>query len=426
MIHLRSGRQRQLLQAAPAAGQARHTVQACRDEVRTTAAPVRPPSSPRTRTARCRCSNSTTAGCSPNPMRCCCISPKARASCRRTLSARARLSVAVLRAVQPRALYRRAPRAADFPTAPRKRRRNGWPRRWTAATRRCGSWKAAGETPFFAGEAMSVADIALYAYTHEAGSGGFDLAAYPAVGAWLGRVEADPGHVPMTGCRAVAAQLRKKKAGQNPAFRSGDDGASVQKSKGGIAPAFRLLDRQARSCAAASTSVTCRALPVSTGSALAADQPALLRLPAADLPVRRSFSISKLTFWPSARLVMPARSTAEMWTKTSAPPASGWMKPKPLVRVEPLDRSSCHFAYSFAFAAFAVGQCQRPGRWYRDFGDRRQQTREIAGLGSIGRNINTMHITCTGGENNPELALSISARAIRRSVSAMKSDSIGT
>ena len=52
-------------------------------------------------------------------------------------------------------------------------------------------------TPFFAGNAMSVADIALYAYTHEADRGGFDLAAYPAVSAWLVRVEAEPGHVPM-------------------------------------------------------------------------------------------------------------------------------------------------------------------------------------------------------------------------------------
>jgi glutathione S-transferase len=53
-------------------------------------------------------------------------------------------------------------------------------------------------TPFFAGDQMSVADISLYAYTHEAPRGGFDLAAYPAVAAWLKRVEADPGHVPMS------------------------------------------------------------------------------------------------------------------------------------------------------------------------------------------------------------------------------------
>ncbi|MBU0585111.1 MAG: glutathione S-transferase family protein [Alphaproteobacteria bacterium] len=53
------------------------------------------------------------------------------------------------------------------------------------------------DSPFFAGEAMSVADIALYAYTHVAGEGGFELGQYPAVQAWLQRVEADPGHVPI-------------------------------------------------------------------------------------------------------------------------------------------------------------------------------------------------------------------------------------
>ncbi len=53
------------------------------------------------------------------------------------------------------------------------------------------------EAPFFAGSAVSVADIALYAYTHAAEEGGFDLAAYPAVGAWLQRVESDAGHVPI-------------------------------------------------------------------------------------------------------------------------------------------------------------------------------------------------------------------------------------
>ena len=51
---------------------------------------------------------------------------------------------------------------------------------------------------FFGGEALSVADIALYAYTHVAPEGGFDLAAYPAVKGWLTRVEDDPGHVPIS------------------------------------------------------------------------------------------------------------------------------------------------------------------------------------------------------------------------------------
>ncbi|PYE86530.1 glutathione S-transferase family protein [Phyllobacterium leguminum] len=53
------------------------------------------------------------------------------------------------------------------------------------------------KTPFLAGEALSVADIALYAYTHDADRGGFDLKRYPAVSAWLDRVAADPGHVPI-------------------------------------------------------------------------------------------------------------------------------------------------------------------------------------------------------------------------------------
>ncbi|MCA0010510.1 glutathione S-transferase family protein [Mesorhizobium sp. B292B1B] len=50
---------------------------------------------------------------------------------------------------------------------------------------------------FFAGNAYSIADIALYAYTHTAEQGGFQLDAYPAVAAWLDRVVADPGHVSM-------------------------------------------------------------------------------------------------------------------------------------------------------------------------------------------------------------------------------------
>lgn len=48
-------------------------------------------------------------------------------------------------------------------------------------------------TPFLAGDSYSVADIALYAYTHVADEGGYDLAAYPALRAWLARVAAQPG-----------------------------------------------------------------------------------------------------------------------------------------------------------------------------------------------------------------------------------------
>jgi glutathione S-transferase len=45
------------------------------------------------------------------------------------------------------------------------------------------------------GDAMSLADIALYGYTHVADEAGFDLDRYPAIGAWLDRVAAEPGHV---------------------------------------------------------------------------------------------------------------------------------------------------------------------------------------------------------------------------------------
>ena len=47
--------------------------------------------------------------------------------------------------------------------------------------------------PYFAGEALSIADLALFAYTHKADEGGFELAPYPAVVAWLDRVAAAPG-----------------------------------------------------------------------------------------------------------------------------------------------------------------------------------------------------------------------------------------
>jgi glutathione S-transferase len=50
---------------------------------------------------------------------------------------------------------------------------------------------------FLAAERYSIADIALYAYTHAAGDGGFDLAEYPAIRAWLARVEAQPHFVRM-------------------------------------------------------------------------------------------------------------------------------------------------------------------------------------------------------------------------------------
>jgi glutathione S-transferase len=50
---------------------------------------------------------------------------------------------------------------------------------------------------YFAKDQFTVADIALYAYTHVAHEGEFDLSSHPNVRAWLERVAAEPGHVAM-------------------------------------------------------------------------------------------------------------------------------------------------------------------------------------------------------------------------------------
>jgi glutathione S-transferase len=50
---------------------------------------------------------------------------------------------------------------------------------------------------FFVADSYSIADIALYAYSHVAHLCDFDLASFPAVRAWLARVTAEPGHIAM-------------------------------------------------------------------------------------------------------------------------------------------------------------------------------------------------------------------------------------
>ena len=52
-------------------------------------------------------------------------------------------------------------------------------------------------TPYLVGEQYTIADIALYAYTHVAAEGGFDLADYPAIRTWLERVASHRLHVTM-------------------------------------------------------------------------------------------------------------------------------------------------------------------------------------------------------------------------------------
>jgi glutathione S-transferase len=50
---------------------------------------------------------------------------------------------------------------------------------------------------YFVAESYTIADIALYAYTHVADEGGLELEPYPQVRSWLARVAAEPGHVPL-------------------------------------------------------------------------------------------------------------------------------------------------------------------------------------------------------------------------------------
>ena len=54
------------------------------------------------------------------------------------------------------------------------------------------------DNDFFVSGCFPVADIALYAYTHVAGEGSFDLDGFPAVLAWLGRISSQPGYLPIT------------------------------------------------------------------------------------------------------------------------------------------------------------------------------------------------------------------------------------
>jgi glutathione S-transferase len=75
----------------------------------------------------------------------------------------------------------------------------------TIAEKQAGGYRALGAMehwlgarPFLVGDRLTLADIALYGYTHVAHEGGFDLGRFPAIRAWLDRVAAEPGHVPMS------------------------------------------------------------------------------------------------------------------------------------------------------------------------------------------------------------------------------------
>ncbi|HEX4437991.1 MAG TPA: glutathione S-transferase family protein [Solirubrobacteraceae bacterium] len=51
---------------------------------------------------------------------------------------------------------------------------------------------------YLVAERFTIADVALYAYTHVAHEGGFDMSRFDAIASWLKRVAAQPGHIPIT------------------------------------------------------------------------------------------------------------------------------------------------------------------------------------------------------------------------------------
>ncbi len=55
-----------------------------------------------------------------------------------------------------------------------------------------------GNHPFLVGDDYKIADIALFAYTHVAPEGNFDLTRFSAIQAWMARIQAQPRHIPIT------------------------------------------------------------------------------------------------------------------------------------------------------------------------------------------------------------------------------------
>lgn len=58
--------------------------------------------------------------------------------------------------------------------------------------------KQLNQTKFLVGEQYTIADISLYAYTHVAHEGGFDLSGYDAINTWMNRIQSQPNHVAMS------------------------------------------------------------------------------------------------------------------------------------------------------------------------------------------------------------------------------------
>ena len=90
------------------------------------------------------------------------------------------------------------PGAGSWPKAPRCWRTIPSNARMQAGRRALGLMDAhLGERRFFVGDQYSIADIALYAYTHVSHEGGFDLSGYSNISAWMMRVQNQRNHVVM-------------------------------------------------------------------------------------------------------------------------------------------------------------------------------------------------------------------------------------
>ena len=188
----------QLLQGAAPARAPRHRVRDGRVSRRRPLEPAGAARRAATRRCACRRSCSTTGARSASRTRSSGTSARGRDFVPDGLvRARAGAPVDVLRAVRATSRTSRS-RASGSRTRARPRRvRRPDPRADEGRVRaRSTRWSAhlAGAT-FLVGERYTLADIALYAYTHVAHEGGFDLGAYPAIRAWLERVASQPGHV---------------------------------------------------------------------------------------------------------------------------------------------------------------------------------------------------------------------------------------
>ena len=81
---------------------------------------------------------------------------------------------------------------------PRDQYEKRLPRLWSDGVRALDTMERhLADREWFVGDSMTIADVALYAYTHAAEEGEFDLGRYAAVRRWLDRVASEPGHVPI-------------------------------------------------------------------------------------------------------------------------------------------------------------------------------------------------------------------------------------